>query len=308
MAEKLKPIVVALDPSERETRRTRLLFQAAKLWQKSGQKIQPVSVISPLDIGWPVGIASDMQAQLTAGVVKRVTHHLRAIEGIEEPQIVYADGVSLSSTAHALTDWSTSTAAEVIFTYAHTGAKPKLSGVGSFTERLIGKAGSHVVVIGSRAILRNKISRIVFATDFSDHSEAAFKKVVELAGRWQAEIVLFHHLTSVPNFYSVNAYGVVLDPAWVQEFMNAESFRLKQKGEDWAKFANQRGTPCRFVLDEGANDLAGRIKVQVRRERADLLALSINRTATAQIFLGRALRGLFSLARCPVLVMNERSR
>lgn len=307
MPQSFKPIVVAVDPSERELRRTRRLFEVAKLWQQPKQKIQPVSVISPMDIGWPIGLLSDMQAKLTDGVIKRVTQHLKSISQIEAPQVLYADGVSLTSSAQALATWASAQDSDVILAHAHAGEKPKVSGLGSFTERLIGIAGSNVVIVGNRAVLRKKIAKIIFATDFSEHSQAAFNRVIDIANRFGAEIILFHHLSNVPTYYSVNAYGVVLDPVWIQEFMNAEVFRTNQKGEVWAGVANQRGAPCRFVLDQGTGGLAARIKFSIRRERADLLALSIHRTGTAQVFLGRTLRSLFSVAHCPVLVMNART-
>ncbi len=301
-----KPILVGLNPTEKDKRATKRLFQIAQVWSQPRQKIIPVTVISPIDVGWPVHALADVKDQLFKGIRTRMEKLLKST-GVKSQatEIIYSRELSMTEAARMLAKEASQQKAEMIAVHAHAGAKPHFFGIGSFTERVIGLSTVPVLVMGHRARAPKKISRIVFPTDFSEESQKTFAKVLELGKRFGAEVILLHRYDPPIYPIGVNAYGIAFDPLWMEEYINSSRYQQQTQGEEWEAKAKKNGVNCRFLLDESFGSLSAQIAKAVAKEKADILAIHVHRGEKMQMFLGREVRALFSKAHCPVLVMRS---
>ena len=142
------------------------------------------------------------------------------------------------------------------------------------------------------------IRRILFPSDFSPASRAAFAKAVSLAKQNRAEVVVAHVLTPIMP----TADGYISPDAYAQ--MEDASRRYAKKHVDaLVAKARQMGVRARGLVLEGAP--SDRIVRAARGQRADLIVMGTHgRTGIARFVLGSVASRVVSHAACPVLTVR----
>ena len=146
------------------------------------------------------------------------------------------------------------------------------------------------------------IRRIVYASDFSPASLAAFPHAVRLARLSGAELTILHVLAAPVGFFSIDG-GYVPQEIWddiyarLRAEANAEGDRLIAKAVE----AGVRATVA--FVDGGTAD--AQIVQAATDLKADLLVLGTHgRTGVAQFFLGSVAARVVATAPCPVLTVR----
>jgi universal stress protein A len=136
-----------------------------------------------------------------------------------------------------------------------------------------------------------KIRRILFATDFSPASSAAYRKLVALNAALKAQLLVIHVVSPVYQVEAVDAAAVA---------------RAAQRDAE-ARLAKLRPSPARTVVRYGVAHEA--IAQEARRSRADLVVVgSHGRTGLQRILLGSVAEAVVRHAPCPVLTIPGRRR
>ncbi|HEX9148143.1 MAG TPA: universal stress protein [Thermoanaerobaculia bacterium] len=143
--------------------------------------------------------------------------------------------------------------------------------------------------------------RILFATDFSPASRAAFRVAVQLARRERGRLVIAHVLPSVVSL-GVETYV----SARMYEEMETSARRWAQKRLDsLVEQARRSRVAARTVLLAGAADEG--VSSAAAKERADLIVIGTHgRTGLERVFMGSVAARIIGTAPCPVLTIRPR--
>jgi nucleotide-binding universal stress UspA family protein len=146
-----------------------------------------------------------------------------------------------------------------------------------------------------------RFRRILFATDFSPASRAAFRVAVQLARRERGRLVIVHVLPSVVSL-GVETYV----SARMYEEMETSARRWAQKRLDsLVEQARRSRVAARTVLLAGAAD--EEVSRAAAKERADLIVIGTHgRTGLERVFMGSVAARIIGTAPCPVLTVRPR--
>jgi nucleotide-binding universal stress UspA family protein len=144
------------------------------------------------------------------------------------------------------------------------------------------------------------MGRILYATDFSPASRAAFAKAISLARTNKSELVIAHVLAPILPVVGDGAY---VSPE-VYTSMEEASRKYGQKHLNaLVTRARAAGVRARGVLLEGP--VHDRIVAAARKLRADMIVIGTHgRSGLARFVLGSVASRVVSHARCPVLTVR----
>ncbi len=144
------------------------------------------------------------------------------------------------------------------------------------------------------------IRTIMYATDFSTASHAAFPTALELAQATRAHLVLAHVLTPVAVLVGEGLY--MSSAMWEKLAAEAKSAAQDQL-EELADSARKAGIGVTTVLVEGVP--AEQIVRLAADRQADLLVLGTHgRTGFSKMFLGSVATRVVATAGCPVVTVR----
>jgi nucleotide-binding universal stress UspA family protein len=303
------PILLAVDPMEKDSRRMRDVVKAIELVHETRQKIIPVSVLSPVDLSWPVELIPSMQGQLFEGASKSLTALLKryARVGMENPKILLESRLSHRRAVEALVNFAKSEKASLIVASSHGYRGLQRARFGSFAETLVAISPVPLLIVGPKAEVRPKVKRIFFPTDFSPASRKSFLSVLDLAKRTGAEIFLYHQLGPLDPPMAYAGVNMTVDPRWLQEMWEQEQRALQRRGDQWIQIAKEKsGVRCHFLVDHNPGRLGEGITRVAQEQGADLVAMGIKQGPWSLAFFGGNLREIISEGPAPVLISRPK--
>jgi len=183
--------------------------------------------------------------------------------------------------------------------------------MGSFAENLMIHSDIPVLVVGAEATpsAHERFKEILFATDLSQESHQALKKILPAARLLGARIRLFHGV--VRPIEPVVQSGLLLaSGAWVgvPEFLKLEYDRRKSDLREWMEEVQVQGIPCTFDIEESIQPLPHRI-IEIAKEHGDsIIALAGQSGGFSAAVLGSITRDLVRNASCAVWVYHVSDR
>jgi nucleotide-binding universal stress UspA family protein len=146
----------------------------------------------------------------------------------------------------------------------------------------------------------SRIRRIMYATDFSRASQAAFAKALEITRSNRAELTVIHVFTLIPPFAVEGAY--VSPKTWGAMEASARAGAQKQLDALVAR-AERAGLRARSLIVVG--NPYEQIVRAARLKRADMLVIGTHgRTGLGKFLLGSVAERVLSMAGCPVLTVR----
>lgn len=144
--------------------------------------------------------------------------------------------------------------------------------------------------------------RIVFATDFSPASRAAFRFAVNLARGERARLTIVHVLPSVvPLGVETYVSGRMYD-----EMENSARRWAQKRLDSLVEQAGRSKVAARSALLAGAAHEA--ISTAASREGADVIVVGTHgRTGLERVFVGSVAARIIGTAPCPVLTVRPRA-
>ncbi len=144
------------------------------------------------------------------------------------------------------------------------------------------------------------IRRIMYATDFSEASHAAFTKAIELAQITGAEVVVTHVLPQVAMLIGEGTY--ISPETWNEITMGARVDADQQLAELVSAAAKAEVKATSLILEGIAAEQLARA---AKDETVDLLVLGTHgRTGLSKVFLGSVAARVVATAPCPVLTVR----
>jgi nucleotide-binding universal stress UspA family protein len=270
-----------------------------------GTRVEPIYVLreSPVD---PAITASEASAeQLGREALERELAKV-AVPGLRAPRVLLSASPGIADMVGVLVDAAVAGHASLIFarTHARTGLERWLEG--SFTERLLHDSPVPVWVHGDGVPKRQVFRKVLFPTDLSETSRAAFEAFLPTFARLGVEVLLTHWKgPDVSAIYHVPDFPLVPTPPVPMDVLRQSA---ESPAQAWVEHAEQLGVPVRFRAIEGKETLDAGILRVAREERVDLIAMASETGPVAAALIGSTTREVVRSAPCPVLVLSPRAR
>ena len=147
--------------------------------------------------------------------------------------------------------------------------------------------------------------RIVYASDFSPASRAAFRTALDMARTWRAQLIVIHVIAPIAT--PLLGEGAYVPPKTWDQLEAAARTAARKHLDALVRRARTAGVRATAVIGEGP--VAERIVAVAKRQRAGLLVLGTHgRTGLARAFLGSVAGRVVATASCPVLTVRGQSK
>ncbi len=141
-----------------------------------------------------------------------------------------------------------------------------------------------------------KIEKILFPTDFSEHSKHAFSYALSFAKEYGARLYMLHVVEDVQ--YLANAY--MFDVPIMPSFADMEQSRLKEMQEFIDREAADSSISIEKMIKHGRPFIE--IIQTARDENVDLIVIATHgRSGLEHVFFGSTAEKVVRKAPCPVL-------
>ena len=299
----------AVNPFEEETRPSAAAIDELKKWaEASGFLLQPVHVLYVSSIDAPPDDYGGWVRRFIPAVEVEVSKFLSGMDlpGIQAPKVLVHHGVSIHSAVDALIHYAQDTHAAWILTSSKGRSGIRRMALGSFAESLLTRSPLPVWVFGHEKSALLTSDRILFATDFSDVSKAAFAQVIEQAKNLGSSVTLFHCVSlPEPMMSGAGAMGVS-SPFPIDDYLRDQTEWAKVRAAEWVKDAKKSGVKVDYVVKEVVPSIANSIVFEAALARAGVIALASTRGAVSAVLLGSHARQVIRQSECPVWVFGPK--
>lgn len=310
-------VVWAIDPFEEQTRPDLTLVRQLMKWARSANlEIQPVYILSlPLDETGDFLEGRGTSANVTAAE-EAAESYLRELgfEGSLPVKVIFSDSPSRKECVSALLKFAESQFSSllqppciIVSSHGRSGFSRFL--LGSFAENLLLQSKYPVLFLNHLTDEPTQVrdfNRVLFTTDFSDYSHAAFVDLVSHAKRFHFDITLMHSV-SLPAGALTSDYGVPFTLA--EDYFPNQVKWAKAEGKRWAKLAESYGVPVHVaILEEGIGpDIATGILATANKLSIGIIAMASISGPVTSFVLGSVAHNVFRHSRCPVWVFGPKA-
>jgi nucleotide-binding universal stress UspA family protein len=222
------------------------------------------------------------------------------IKNLEEPRLIKQSGPSMTGAVGTLLSFALEEKCDLIVVSSHSRKGADRLFMGSFAETLVLRSPIPVLVLNPKSQPKGKLKHIVFPTDFSEASEKAYFRVVELARETNSEILLMHNIE--PFFMEL---GYPFLPPVSAKALKEFDKRLAKTGQSWVRRAEAEGAAVKFYLSHKPGPTLDEIlRISKRNGSAGMIAMASQSGPARSVLLGSLTRQVLRSANCPVLVIH----
>lgn len=177
--------------------------------------------------------------------------------------------------------------------------------LGGFAEVLMCVSRIPVLLLNSRSSGSQRVSSILFPTDFSKESKKALLRLKPWAKAFHAEILLLNQIERPTIFYS--QFGEMNQPNRLhieKTIQKIEKSRLK-KASEWSRILKRDHIKCSTLVKREKNYLSKEIVEFSKKQKTNLIVMTNHSGPVAHFFLGNTVRDVFLHATCPVLIFYK---
>jgi nucleotide-binding universal stress UspA family protein len=267
--------------------------------------VEPVYVLSSGSSSFPEELFTLTAPDLSAKAQKALQTLLRAVKvpGLATPTQLGTEDFSVRRGVQRLVNHAHDTGADVIVTSSRSRKGPDRWLFGSFAETLVLHSPVPVLVVGRKHRIGKKVRSVLFPTDLSASSRAAFDRVIEAASAARWKVTLLHH-TNLESTAIRQAFPRS-SPLWRE--VEALRSRQREAVDAFVDRAEAAGVPVTVVFDGRPGRVADAIARQARRGKHDAIAMTTVTGALAAAILGSTARQVLHVAPCPVWIVRPAS-
>ena len=191
------PAVWAIDSSQVNEGEVKKFQSVLNALNFKGDGVLTTTIFSPFDLGWLVPVDKALKKKTfdnISAIIKKQWDKLDLT--FKKNSVLVAESNSNREKVMALIKYAKKCKAKIIAVGSGVVSRSKLTGVGSFAEALITMSPLPVLVMSECVKPISQVKKILYPTDFSEVSYLNFKKVVQFAKTYNAEVILYHFLDS----------------------------------------------------------------------------------------------------------------
>lgn len=301
-----KKILWAVDPFSGNRTVQRATLQAIKTLTKSqNTEIFPVYVLTagffePL---MPLLLGSKRNIQVSGqSEIERISAGLK-LKGMQPLKIIVEPSFSKRKGCQTLVDHARKIKADLIALGTHSKTGPQRWVMGSFAETLALLCDLPFLVVNPSWKRAKTFDRILFPTDFSPESHAAFKRVMELAHQLDAKIILYHQFRAdlTPGLIYVLESYTAYEPNYDKDLA-----RSRAEIEKWLQEAREEGLQVEGILDSKATGSAAQSILKQARKGVALIAMGARSGPISASLLGSTTRDIMRRSPYPVWIIHPK--
>ena len=283
-----------------------------RLFETTGAEIEPVYLLRENEIVLP-----------TYEVPSWVSDHSRTAESLfkevlsdynmpflKDPKVLPHAAQSHAGAAETLSHYAVKSHTDLIVVGSHGRQGFQRFLLGSFAESLLLQSEIPVCVVGHQTTKMSSPKKILFPTEFGEHSKDNFRHLINFAKSLNSEILLLHAITrpieglfeleTRPRVYSYRGQMLTLDQI-VEHQIEDQSHRAQL----WIDWARKEGVTAHFFIDSSFKPIDDLILETVDSQEADMIAMEAQSGPMSAAFLGSYTRNVVRKSHCPVYVLTR---
>jgi nucleotide-binding universal stress UspA family protein len=222
--------------------------------------------------------------------------------GVLPARLIKVDKPSLTASVDALIQFAIEESASLILVSSHARKGIDRFALGSFAETLVLRSPVPVFVVNPRAKAHQKLTTILYPTDFSTASKKGFDRVLTMAQRLGMQILICHKM-KLP--YVSPPLGLRI-PTVSREALRELKAERVAIAKEWAKRAELSGTRTKFHVDsQGGAPLDSILKSSKKLGPKAMIGITSQSGPVGAAVLGSLTRQILRSAVCPVLVVHS---
>lgn len=303
-------IVWAIDPFERGAKPSKIEAMQMQNWAgRMGYALQPTYVLSGILSGLERAggeIPTDKLPSLAERADKAVHQYLMdlALDHLPDWELLVTDTDSRKGAVEQLLAMADRLESPWIVVSSHGRAGLSRLVFGSFAENLLQHAHKPVIFLSQKSVETAvpTVQRILFPTDFSNHSKLAFQHVLRICKKTGQEIILFYS-NNVPMVFYAAYEAPVAVPT---ELLESQERAARADGQRWIEQAQRLGVTVQLAFESKAStpDVGSLILNVARDQGADAIALSCATGAVTAFLAGSVAHEVFRNSPVPVMVFG----
>ncbi len=304
-----KTIIWAINPYEKnKTVQLHSALFLQRLAKEFGASITPTYVLSPPTLFLPTDYFIPPNLADFVGSSKIKLHNILKklkLKSLEPITVITDEKSSLRENAQTLISFAKKQNALFIFAPTHARSGLPRFWLGSFVENLLLYSDIPVFTINPKIKLNVSISSVIYPTDLTSASKAAFKTFLPLAKKLRAKVILYHQLRNF-SAIEVNPEGLTAG-SWEFYKEELENIRVKkmQEIQIWKDLAQGAHVDCDFELIQSRKSVVDSILDTVKKRKIKLIALNTSSGPVESLFAGGIARQLVRYSAAPVWVVHK---
>ena len=185
-----------------------------------------------------------------------------------------------------------------------SGLEKKL--LGSFAETLLLKSEIPLLFLEEEVSSREKVNKILFATDFSEASKKGFHILLNHVKLQKPEIVIFNAIP-LPQFSAAgHVYAQALN-VLPQRYWDEQRKWAEDKGDEFQNIALKMGLSTRIEIANQVYSIENAVHEVVRREKVKLIAMVSVSQPLQRFLIGSVSRTILRTRIKPIWICGPQS-
>jgi nucleotide-binding universal stress UspA family protein len=166
--------------------------------------------------------------------------------------------------------------------------------LGSFAETMIHRSHINLLVVNPNTTFSNRISRILYSSDFGNDDKEYISRAVELAGRMKAELSVFH-APKITHRKGHDAKGSAKDG--YRDHMREMCNFVQDQCRD-------RNVACKLIIPNALGSASDLALKAAKKSHADLIVVSAKSGPMTALMGGSITRQIVRASHQPVLILK----
>lgn len=210
--------------------------------------------------------------------------------------------------AASLNHYALRSKADLIIIGCHARKGLSRALLGSVSESLLNISEIPVCIMNSGLTKSLVPKKILFPTEFGDHSLENFRHILSLAKQMNAEVVLIHALEKpMDSFMGISAHDRIfkLNGKMMnfEEITRARADKATLNARRWGEIASNQGVIYNFLIDNSFKKLEEVLLLAVGSHNIDLVAMEAQSGPVSNSILGSTTRQIFRSSSCPTYII-----
>lgn len=306
MVQSKNKVIWAVDAFSKDLGLFRKMAGFLKAWVKGSDRIiEPVYVLSPDQVRIPSEIFSSLATESEAQAKIAIHHTLQGIKlPHSEPKFLKSNDFSLRTAVKTLVDYARASDAE--FIALGTQSKQSVSRFlfGSFAESLLVYSDIPILMLTPECKPVTALKKMVFATDFSDASKAAFQQALDVAEEHRLSVTLFNRV----EYSCDKTMELIRNNSEYQRQLDEDLERRSRAIEEMAALAHARGIKINVIINRKPSSvsIAQSILEVTAARKGNLIAVAAESGMNRSTLLGSVAREVVRKSSIPVWVIRPR--
>lgn len=299
-------ILWAIDPFATDKSLQRTAGWAIKALAKAQDAtIEPVYVMPRIKEDLPLEVRRELIKQTQQAAQEGFDEIARRLKmkSIGPVSLIEQPGKTTKDKVRSLLNYAKDHKASLIVASTRARKGPARWFIGSFAETLAMHADVPLMTVNPSWDRRSEYTRILFPTDFTDESHAAFRKLLAFSKKFGTRVTLFHQVAQDsygPGWsLAINPYPPLID------LFREEAKFANEESKKWVAEGAASGVKVEAVIDIKSRGSVADSILKHARKSPCWIAMGSQSGSLAAALLGSTTRRILRESECPIWILRS---